>query len=94
MNKEVTSMKNEEKVWEKRITEGQISKSLRVEQIENGFILIFQKWGDIPKKDGTSEYINITKKYFSKTNPLEEEIDLTSKAKEAAAGLGINLFFE
>ena len=87
-------MANKEKTWEKKVREGSLTKSIEVEQIENGFIIKVSKWGDTLKKDGTSEYINVNKKYFSKSNPLEESLDLSVEAENTAKGLGIDLFFE
>lgn len=61
-------------------TEGKLTKSISVEQVENGFIINIEKYGDIPKKNcscsgscNCTEWFNETKRYISKTNPLSKD---------------------
>ena len=51
----------------KKISKGNVNKSVNVEEVENGFIITVEKtWRD--KKDG---YQYETKKYISKENPFD-----------------------
>ena len=55
---------------EKRVEKDGISKTLRVEKVENGYFITISKYGRNQKeKDG--EYIDECKKFISETNPLE-----------------------
>ena len=57
-----------------------ITKSVNVEEIENGFIVSIHKYGMKPSKEGCSEcdgeYIDETKRFFSKENPLNKEAEI------------------
>ena len=53
------------KVWSRRVEEDGMSRSVRVEEIDNGFIIEMSESGC---KDG--KYFDKTKKYYSKENPL------------------------
>lgn len=56
--------------WSKSIEVNGITKSLTVREVENGFIVEQCTYGrDTTKKD--SEYIDESKTYVTKTNPLE-----------------------
>ena len=55
--------------WEKTIRDGNMTKCIRVEKVENGYIVSYNEYG---RKAEKSEYVDITKKWISKTNPLEE----------------------
>lgn len=59
---------NERKSWVKRIEKNGYTKSIRVEEIENGFLVCMEEYGD---KNG--KYFNIEKKYYSKDNPLADD---------------------
>ena len=91
----IESSKNPVKSWEKTIRIGDLTKTVKVREIENGFIIKLNKYGNISTKDGKSEYVDITKEFFSDTNPLAvKEMDVMSEAKETAKSLGIDLMFE
>ena len=53
------------RVWSRRVEESGMSRSVRVEEIDNGFIVEMNESGS---KDG--KYFDKTKKYYSKENPL------------------------
>ena len=55
---------------EKRVEKDGISKTLRVEKVENGYIITISKYGR-NQKEKDSEYIDECKKFISETNPLE-----------------------
>jgi len=57
------------KSWSKSVTKDDITKSIRVEQCENGFYICISEHGD---KDG--KWFDETKKYISSKNPLEGEV--------------------
>jgi hypothetical protein len=54
-----------------------ITKSVNVEEIENGFIVSIHKYGMKSSEEGCSncdsEYIDENKKFYSKENPLNKE---------------------
>ena len=62
------SSKKEYKKWRKSITKDDNTKSVSVEECENGFIIEICNEG---KKNG--EWYYDTKKYVSKENPLKDE---------------------
>lgn len=57
----------------KEIKKDGITKRLTVDQVENGFIICINKYGNKKNDEGKNEYFDITKKYISETNPLEKE---------------------
>jgi hypothetical protein len=63
-----------------------ITKSVDVEEIENGFIVTINKYGIKPSKEGCSEcdgeYINETKRFYSKENPLNKEEEKEDKERD------------
>lgn len=61
-----------------------VTTRMRVEEVENGFIIHVSKYGrDTSKKN--SEYLDITKRYISTENPLEvkEKKSLKEEINEA-----------
>lgn len=64
-------------------SEGGLTTDISVEEIDNGFLITTNKYGDIEGK-----YTSKTTKTFSKTNPLVEAIDEEDETKELAKGLG------
>lgn len=57
--------------WEKSQGLNGVTKRVRVEQAENGFIVTIETYGrDETKED--SKYMDECKKYISASNPLEE----------------------
>lgn len=67
------SNKKEYKSWEKSEKSKDKSKTMRVEEIENGFIVIIDTTDSSKDK-----YEYDCKKWYSKTNPLEKETPLDS----------------
>ena len=63
-----------------------ITKSVNVEEIENGYIVSIHKYGMKPSKEGCSEceaeYIDETKRFYSKENPLNKEEEKEEKERE------------
>lgn len=60
------------KTWRRSIEKDGVTKSLSVREIENGFIVCYNKYGTDPE---TEKYIDITKEFFSKENPLAKKGD-------------------
>jgi len=73
----IESKKEGYKKWSKSIEKDGTTKSVSVEQCENGFIICISEWGD---KDG--HWKDDNKKYISTTNPLGD-VDIVDKDKEA-----------
>lgn len=71
------SVPKKEKItrWSKRVTIGDDSTTIEVEQIENGYLVT--KSRDYRDKNGN--YMYEVKKAFSKTNPLEAEAAITKE---------------
>ena len=68
MEKKLTAAPSDKKgykSWSKRNTSSDWTKEIRVEEIENGFLVCLDEYGEKGGKY-TSDY----KKYFSKENPL------------------------
>jgi hypothetical protein len=61
-------MENKHKRWEKSETANGITKRVCVEQVENGYVITMEKYGN---SDEDEKYTNECKKYISKKNPLE-----------------------
>lgn len=62
---------NKKKEWSKSITVNGFTKSVYVEELDNGGYLVkYSKYG---KPEGSEEYIDICKKYYSEKNPLSVE---------------------
>jgi hypothetical protein len=85
MASELLKEKEPKKTWRKSVDINGLSKSVEVRQIENGFIVKYCKYG---KEEGSEEYIDYTKEWFSKTNPLETGIE---DSKEAASLLKVSI---
>ena len=64
--------------WEKTIKDGNMTKCIRVEKVENGYIVSYNEYG---RKSEKAEYTNITKKWISTSNPLEEKEDKKESKK-------------
>lgn len=60
------------KTWSKTISDENSSKTVRVEQVENGYIISVDTEGK--EKDGNWKYSS--KKYISGTNPFSEGSEL------------------
>lgn len=61
-----SSDEKEYKSWSKSSEKDGWTKRISVNEIENGYLVCLNEYGE---KDG--EYKDITKKYFSETNPLD-----------------------
>jgi len=70
MNQPVETEKqmSKDKTWSITQEKDGVTKSLRVESAENGFIITKNKYGHAGEND---DYIDETKKYISTKNPLE-----------------------
>lgn len=74
----VSTEKKGYRTWSKEIvTPDNITKSLRVEEIENGYLLTMRKYGQIDNIDD-KEYLDECKRIYSETNPFESD----EKSKE------------
>ena len=66
---EITNtMDKKYKRWEKSESTDGMTKRVCVEQVENGFIIIMEKYGSSGEDE---KYTSECKKYISKKNPLE-----------------------
>lgn len=66
---------------EKTIKIGDITKSVCVEEVENGFIVTIDKYGY--KGEGENrEYYSECKKYISEKNPLEGETETKEESEK------------
>ena len=70
-----SSNNNGEETLEKTIRNNGITKRIRVEKAENGYIIVYNEYGDRKLKDGKTEYYDETKKWISKTNPMDSKKD-------------------
>ena len=70
-NMEMSSEKKKYKSWSKSVTKDEVTKTVRVEQCENGFYICISEYGE---KDG--KYYDDNKKYISSKNPLEGEVEV------------------
>ena len=60
--------------WEESKEVDGIIRTKTVAEVENGFIIVTRKSGSKPTSEGVeSEYIDESKAFISKTNPLDEE---------------------
>lgn len=64
---EETSNKKEYQRWSKSTKTNGVTKEINVEEIENGFLVCTNTYGNMG-----GEYKDEYKKYYSKTNPLSE----------------------
>jgi hypothetical protein len=60
--------KKKYKTWVKSSRNDEWTKEIRVEEIENGFLVCLDEYGERKGK-----YESIYKKYFAKENPLSED---------------------
>lgn len=60
--------KKKYKTWVKSSRSNEWTKEIRVEEIENGFLVCLDEYGERKGK-----YESIYKKYFAKENPLSED---------------------
>lgn len=69
MDKAIKETPKKRTSWRKSISVNDITKTLEVEELDNGgFLVRYNKHGEI---DG--EYKDICKKFYSETNPLAKE---------------------
>jgi len=71
---------SEDKNWEISETKDGVTKRIKVEKAENGFIICKSKYGQVGEK-----YIDESKKYISTKNPLdkkEEEVKTPMSREE------------
>lgn len=90
MSSEYNSEKREYKKWKKSVTKDDITKSVEVCEVENGYVINICTEG---RMNGEWEYDE--KKYISTKNPLEgekeykETIDPTKEIMDAIDALGL-----
>lgn len=78
--------------YRKEITENGVTKSVSVEKVENGYIVVISKWGRPDGKED-AEYIDETKKYISKDNPFDDKSkDETPDPKGLLESMGMGDF--
>jgi len=78
LKSESSSKKKQKQRWEKSTTDANgLRKSVSVEEVENGFIISMDKYGDVDGK-----YISECKKFISKENPLAAEKPKEEKSEE------------
>ena len=70
MNKATDTSKKEDKKYTASVEqkEGDLTKRISVREIENGYLVSVEKYGDTGKG-----WKSDTKEYYSKTNPLDTE---------------------
>lgn len=67
----LSSDKKEKKEWSKSVTVNGVTKSLRVEELDNeGYLICLNIYG---RGSEDEEYKEVYKKYYSPVNPLEKE---------------------
>lgn len=77
----------EEKVTEQSFTKDGITRSIRVREVENGFIVEIVEDGYIKNKSGDSNWHHVRQTWISKVNPLldsddEDGIELASSTQD------------
>lgn len=93
MNKEVSVSSNAEKgTWRKSITKDNITKTVEVRKIENGYIITAGSHGRKKNDKGEEEWFDTTKEIFSKTNPLEDEEDEFKSEKKMIQDMKKSLY--
>jgi hypothetical protein len=74
--------------FRKSVTKNGVTKSLCIKEVENGYVINIEKYGDVE-----GDYINEKKTYISATNPMEKEEKLEQQEEsgilEAIGALGI-----
>lgn len=76
MNTTSSNDKKAKESWRKSVKRNGITESIEVQEVENGFIIRKEKYGEDLNSKSPNKWINETKEYVSKVNPLaEEEID-------------------
>ena len=71
-----TTSKEKRESWRKSVQRNGITESIEVKQVENGFIIRKERYGEDLNSKSPNKWISESKEYVSKENPLaEEEID-------------------
>lgn len=90
-----TMKSTEEKVTEFSSRKDGIERSIRVREVENGFIVEIRESGDKKGKDGCSHWYCENQTYISTVNPLDDEEedsdDKVGNVKEAIRNVLSNL---
>lgn len=63
----------EKSEWSKSVTVNGLTKSVNVEKLDGGGFLI--KYSKCGRGEDSDEYIDITKKYYSETNPFSTKVE-------------------
>ncbi len=82
----IVSEKKSYKSWRKTEEANGISKSVSVNECENGFIIEISKYG-CPRDEPNGKYIDDCKKYISTKNPLESEKEIESEEVNVGDGI-------
>jgi hypothetical protein len=69
--------------YKKSITKDGMTKSLCIKQVENGYVITISKYGNLADGD----YIDESKTYISKTNPMEKENELPQQEEASLLDL-------
>ena len=80
--KKAIARKNEEtkKSWSKTVERDGMTESIRVEEVENGFVITKEKYGHNKSSKSPDKWISETEKYISNVNPISDEEDEIDKA--------------
>ena len=65
--------------WSKEIRIGDLTKRLQVEEVSNGFLITYSKYG---REEGKEEYIDECVKKISTTNPFDKSDTKDDEADE------------
>lgn len=76
-----SKMNDKKKSWSKSVEKNGYTKSVKVREAENGYIIEFSEWGNITNEKGEDKYVDKRKEIISKTNPLEEKNSEEDKNK-------------
>jgi hypothetical protein len=68
MDKALPTKESPKKRWSKSVEKDGTTKRMEVRQIENGFLVTMNFYG----QDNKGKYFDKTREYYSKENPLEE----------------------
>jgi len=60
------------KTWSQSVRKDELTKDITVEELDNGgYLVVICKYGE----DKKGNYKSITRKFYSETNPLDDEIN-------------------
>lgn len=65
--------KKEKKEWSKSYERDGVTETIRVKEVENGFIVCKSRWGHDLNSKSSDRYIDEREEYISNVNPIDEE---------------------